>query len=375
MSESATGTTTRSTTAGAEQLDGVLVVGGGYAGLHAVRALRDADVRVTIVNPDHRHDFVTRLAAVAGGTAGVDEASCDLSRFCPNVVVGTVTAVRDGEVDLDDGRTLAADAVIVASGSVPTQPPVDGIEHALTLRTATDAVAIRDALVDTDAVVIVGGGPSGVQLAGAIAAAHPTIDVHLVDGEDELLSSMDSSLGEGAHRILTDRGVTIRLGDHASKIHPDGIEVAGDRLDGLPIWSGGFTSSAAHLGPDVNEADRLLVDDQLRLLGMERTFAVGDVAAHLGTDGQALPMSAQIAVQAGSQAGENAVRLLRDEPLERSTLVQRGWVLDLGGHRGLGQFGPIVLAAPVADLLPPLLHKAIDVKTLVGIGGISAVTL
>ena len=375
MSDSASGTTARTTDSGGDQLDGVLVVGGGYAGLHAVKVLRDADVRVTIVNPDARHDFVTRLAAVAGGTSSVDDASCDLARFCPNVVVGSVTGVRDGEVDLEDGRTLAADAVIVASGSVPTQPPVDGIEHALTLRTADDAVAIRDALDDTDAVVIIGGGPSGVQLAGAIASAHPSMEVHLVDGEDELLSSMDSSLGEGAARILTDRGVSIRLGDHATSIDPDGIEVAGERIDGLPIWSGGFASTAAHLGPDVNEADRILVDDHLRIMGMERTFAVGDVAAHLGTDGQPLPMSAQIAVQAGTQAAQNVLHLFRDEPLEDSKLVQRGWVLDLGGRRGLGQFGPVVLAAPVADLVPPLLHTAIDVKTLIGIGGLSAVTL
>jgi NADH dehydrogenase len=84
-------------------------------------------------------------------------------------------------------------------------------------------------------------------------------------------------------------------------------------------------------------------------------------------------MSAQIAVQAGEVAGRNAVALLTDGPLETVRLSHRGWVMDLGGWRGLAEFGPISLSAPFFDLLPPLLHWGIDVKHLIdtrGLGGL-----
>jgi NADH dehydrogenase len=83
-------------------------------------------------------------------------------------------------------------------------------------------------------------------------------------------------------------------------------------------------------------------------------------------------MSAQIAVRAGAAAGRNAVRTLQGEPAEAVDLRQIGWVLDLGGHRGLAQVGPLNLTVGGADLIPPLLHEAIDIKHLLDIGGVQA---
>lgn len=83
-------------------------------------------------------------------------------------------------------------------------------------------------------------------------------------------------------------------------------------------------------------------------------------------------MSAQIAVPAGAAAGRNAARAVRGEPIEAVDLRQIGWVLDLSGHRGLAQVGPINLTAPGADLIPPLLHDAIDLKDLLELGGLHA---
>lgn len=185
-------------------VDGVLVVGGGYAGVHAARSVIRAGRRAFIVDPTGRHDFVTRLAAVAGGTAARSDASAPLADFSDDVIVGAMTALSDGEVTLDDGRILTADAVIVTAGAVPIDAPVPGLEHAFVLRTADDALELREEVEHASSVVIVGGGATGVQLAGAVASRHPETAVSLVDAADSLLAGMSEELGADAARILRD---------------------------------------------------------------------------------------------------------------------------------------------------------------------------
>lgn len=351
---------------------GVVVVGGGYAGLHAARAAADAGVDVTIVDPDREHDHVTRLAAVAGGTAPPWRATTPFEDFGHELVVGRVETIRDGEVRLDDGRVVSADAVVVSAGAVPTQPPIDGIELAATLRTSADALALRESIDAAGRLVIIGGGATGVQLAGSASSAHPDLDVVLVEAADRLLTPMSEATAEGAHRILVDRGVRLHFGTGVERIDADGVEFDGGRIDGVVVWAGGFEARADGLGVDVSGDGRILVDDCLRIMGMERTFAAGDVAAHLDDERAFLPLSAQIAVQAGRAAGANAAAVVTGDDLRRPTLAQRGWVLDLGGRRGLAEFGPVALTGPFADLLPPLLHDAIDVKTEIGERGLVA---
>ncbi len=107
---------------------------------------------------------------------------------------------------------------------------------------------------------------------------------------------------------------------------------------------------------------------------MTRTFAAGDVAAHVASDGSVLPMSAQIAVQAGEAAGANAARVIGGREPREATLSHRGWVLDLSGQRGIAEVAGITLAGPFADLIPPFLHEAIDLKTLFDMAGFNAFT-
>lgn len=354
------------------QREDLLVVGAGFAGLHALRAIEHAGHTATLVDPTADHDFVTRLAAVAGGTAPEDDAARPLRHFASDVEHGSVVAVEDGAVRMDDGRRLCADAVVVTVGARPSTPPIDGIEHAAGLRTATDALSLRAAIATAPSVVIVGGGATGVQLAGAVTAAHPRTTVHLVEGGPTLLGGLPHGMGRGAARILRDRGVELHLGRPVERITQGGVRIGDTELDGLVVWAGGFDADASRLGVPTADDGRIAVDADLRIAGMRRTFAAGDVAAHVDTDGHPLPMSAQIAVQAGTSAGRNAVRSVRGEPTEPATLRQRGWVLDLGGHRGLATFGPLVLADPVMDLVPPLLHDAIDLKNLLEIGGVGA---
>ncbi len=360
-----------------EHRPGVLVVGGGYAGLHAVRAAERAGVKVSVVDRSGDHDFVTRLASVAGGASPTWDAGAPLERFVDDVELGTVVAVHDGAVDLADGRRISADAVVVTAGAVPSRPPIPGLEHAHPLRSAEDARSLRSAIESTPSVVIVGGGATGVQLAAAVAHAQPEVRVDLVDAAPTLLAGLRSGLGRGAARILADRGVNLHLGRSVARIEPDGAELelpdgGGEFLDGLVVWAGGFDADAARLGVPTSNDGRIEVTPDLHIAGMERTFAAGDVAAHLDGDGQPLAMSAQVAVQAGTHAGDNAARVVLGRSTRPATLRQLGWVLDLAGRRGVAELGPIALAGPVLELVPPLLHDAIDVKNLLEIGGLRA---
>lgn len=351
-------------------VDGILVVGGGYAGVHAARSIRRAGRRAFIVDRTGRHDFVTRLAAVAGGTATVEDASTPLTEFSDDVIVASMDAIADGRVTLDDGRELTADAVVVTVGAVPSTPPIPGIEHAQPLRTADDALALRERIDDASSVVIIGGGATGVQLAGAIGARHRRTAVSLIDGETSLLATMRRETGRDAERILRDRGVQVCLGSDVERIEEHAVVVGGERIDGLVVWAAGFSPEAADLGFPTAASGRIDVDETLRVRGFEQTFAAGDIAAHVDADGAELAMSAQIAVQAGAAAGRNAVRVSNGDEPEPVELAHRGWVLDLGGYRGLAEIGPLTLSAPFFDVIPPLLHWGIDVKHLVDSRGV-----
>lgn len=359
-----------------ETVDGVLIVGGGYAGVHASRVVRERGVRATIVDASGRHDFVTRLAAVAGGTAPRRDASAPLEEFCDEVIVATVSDVdvESGVVKLDDGRRLGADAVVITAGAVPSQPPIDGLEHAAVLRTADDALALRETIRDASSVVIVGGGATGVQLAGSIRARRRATAVTLIDAADRLLAGMSSQLSADALRILSGRRVDVRLGAGVDSITPEGVMVDGELIAGVPVWAGGYDARAESLGVAADESDRMVVDEMLLVDGSSTVFAAGDVAAHRDDDGNELAMSAQIAVQAGTGAGENAVRLIAGEELRAVELSHLGWVLDLGGNRGLAEVAGRPLSAPFLDLLPPLLHWGIDVRHLIETRGLAGVT-
>ena len=184
------------------------------------------------------------------------------------------------------------------------------------------------------------------------------------------------AIGADAARILRDRGVDVRLGADADEIGEHSVTVGGiddrgpsrvGRRLHRPCGKTSVLRSTRRRGASTSTST-------CGYAGWQRTFAAGDVASHRDRSGAELAMSAQVAVQAGDVAGRNALRLLRGDPLDRARLSHRGWVLDLSGCRGLAEVGPVTLSAPFLDLVPPVLHWAIDVKHLVetrGLGGLS----
>ncbi len=356
--------------------DTAIVVGAGMAGIHAIAALLKAGIPTTVIEPTGHHQFLTRLAAVAGGTQPTRDAAVPLDVMFPSVdlVTARLRSLQDTVIELDDGTTRSADAVIITAGAEPATAPIDGLSTAQPLRSAADAMAIRRALEISQEVMVVGGGATGVQLAGAIAVARPaTHRVTLIDRQDRLLSGFAPSLGRHAAKILDDRGVDLRTGAEVDRIDDDGLQLSsGQRLDGMVVWAGGFEAAFDRLGDVVD--GRLTIDRFGRLPDRQTVFAAGDAAAHLDRNGELRPMSAQIAAQAGRAVAGNVVRTLAGRAPKPIDLNDLGWVVDLGGGRGVAELLGIRLASAPIDRLVPILHDLIDVRNLFQIGGLSFVS-
>jgi NADH dehydrogenase len=342
------------------------------AGIHAARALRwlDEILDVTLIEPTGTHQFLTRLASVAGGVTPPSDGSEPLGSLVDcEVVVDSVDQVAEGSVLLGSGEQRTADVIILTAGAHATRPPIDGLRHAVSLRTAADAVEIQYRVSKTDAVVVIGGGPTGCQLAGALAAGPFDVFVTLIERESRLLNGFNPALGQRAHEVLTGRGVSVLTGRDVVEICPDSVMTSTGLASGMPIWSGGFEARTEALIDAPTRAGRLVVDDVGRVSGFDRVFAAGDIAAHRHGD-DIHPMSAQIAVKAGRTVAFNAFQLLRNEPMTQLDFTDLGWVVDLAGGQGVADLFGFPLSIPGLDRLVPFLHEAIDVRNLAQLGAL-----
>lgn len=357
----------------------VIVVGAGYAGVRAAVAASRAGAEVTLADATGNHEFSPRLAAVAGGRAPSGDGWAPADELTGVTVVRAavteVDAVAPGVV-LEDGERLSADAVVVAVGADTAWPGLPGLsDHALGLRTVADALAIRRELVEADRLVVVGGGPTGVQLAAEAAHRHRHLDVVVLEAADRLLPGMSPRLGVRAEQLLRRRGVEVRRHSAVVRVTPDGVVLdQGATVGGLVVWATGFAAAGTALLPDADTIEgRLVVDSALRVPGTVAVFAAGDIAAHRDLFATPMAMSAQTAVRAGAVAGRNAVRVARGLPPSPALLFDMGRLVTLGRRVGVGSVLGLPLAGPLLERTVPLLHEAVDVQHLLQTGGLGAV--
>ncbi len=356
----------------------VIVIGAGYAGVRAAKAARRHGANVLLLDDDGRHHFGPRLAGVAAGAAGPGDAAAEVESLTGiPVEVGSVRRIdtKNQHVILASGTVHSYDAVVVTVGSVPARPPIKGLaKHAMDLRTAEDAIAIREALRRTDRVVVIGGGTTGVQLAAEIAAERANVAVDLVEAGPRLLAALPRGLAQHVTRLLDSRGVRIHLAAPVAEVTASAAVLEdGTRLPGVVVWAGGFTPAGHDLLPDAPTRDgRLEVHDTLQLVDDPNVFVAGDAAAHVDLLGRTLEMSAQIAVQGGKAAGRNAALVASDRKAIPALLMDLGRVVQLGGGRGVATMGPFQVGMFGMDRLVPLLHEAIDIRHLLSTGGLRA---
>jgi NADH dehydrogenase len=347
------------------------VLGGGFGGIGAVRKLDRADVDVTVVDRHDYHTFQPMLYQVA--TDLLETSACghplrDLFHDQSNVTVheATVTGIDldRHEVRFDEIAPVTYDHLVLGLGAAAEFFGVDGAaEHAFPLYTLADAVRLRDhvlrrweaadrepALVDDGAVtvVIVGGGPTGVESAGALAELYhsnfakdyPGIPqdkarIVLVEAGDALLSMFRSDVRSYTARALTDRGVEVELGQTVASIGPTRVTLAsGTEIPAhTVIWGAGLHANplADDLGVEVRHGGRVPVEPDLSLVGHPEVFGVGDIAWITDTEtGDVLPQLGSVALQAGERAGENIARLVAGKDTEPFHYHDKGTMATIG---------------------------------------------
>ena len=353
---------------------------------------RDVPVDVTLVDRNNFHTFQPLLYQVA--TAGLNAA--DVAHAVRGLFHGqrnirfrraTVTGVdwERSVVQLADQEDLPFDHLVVAGGATVTHFGTPGAaEHGFPLYTLSDAVALRNHIVerfeaaDTDdgeldrgglTFVVVGGGPTGVETAGALAELfamvfrkdYPGLDVSrarvvLVEMQDHLLGPFSPPSRRHALDTLRARGVEVRLGAQVATVTADAVTFVDGEV--LPcrtlIWAAGVQANplAATLGVTQDRGGRITVGPDLRIPGHAGAWAVGDVAAARGKDGELLPQLAPVAMQSGRHVARQIIRRLGGRPTEpfryrdkgtMATIGRRAAVAELPGHIRL-RGGPAWLA-------------------------------
>jgi NADH:ubiquinone reductase (H+-translocating) len=368
----------------------VVVVGAGFGGLSAARELAGAPVEVTLIDRRNHHLFQPLLYQVA--TAALNPAdiahpirSILRSQANARVLMATVEAIEPDErrVVLDDGSSLVYDTLVLATGAGHSYFGNDGWEaHAPGLKSLEDAVEIRRRILlafeaaerteDPDeqrrllTFVVVGGGPTGVELAGALTeVAFRTmrrdfrrIDpaaarVVLVEGLDRILTAYHPSLSAKAQRQLEALGVEVQLDTMVKGVDDDGVDTDGGRIEAATVlWGAGVAASplARHLGVDLDKAGRVPVEADLTVPGHPEILVIGDLAA-AGTPDDPVPGIAPAAIQGGRHAAAVVRARLTGRPAPRFRYRDKGSLATVGRAAAVGQIGPLRLSGTVAWVL------------------------
>jgi NADH dehydrogenase len=372
----------------------VVIVGGGFAGLNAARELRRAPLRVTLVDRRNYHLFFPLLYQVA--TAGLNPADIaapirHVLRRQKNatVLLGEATAIDPTarKVILSDGE-IAYDYLIVAAGSTASYFGRDEwAAHAPGLLDMDEALEVRRRLLlayeeaereedparlaERLTIVVIGGGPTGVELAGAIAemARHTLagdfrrIDprrtrVILLERSPRILPAFHEDLSARARASLERLGVEIRSETLVTHVDEAGVTTGSERIASrCVLWAAGIQASplARSLGATVGRAGRVLVNPDLSVPGHPEVFVAGDLAA-VRSDGGFVPGLAPAAIQAGRRAARNVMRSIGGDATAPFLYDDRGMLATIGRAAAVAEFGRLRLSGFIAWVAWLVIH-------------------
>ena len=357
----------------------VVVVGSGFGGINAAKRLAGRPVDVTVVDRDNYHGFWPLLYQVATAGLGSDDIARPIRAVYsahPNIRVrlGTVTSVDLGarRVCLDGVDELAYDYLILAAGSSTTTFGIPGVEeHAFPLKTLPDAVRLRNHVLTSferaDArkgsvaadttLVLVGGGPTGVEMAGALselishnlASDFRDLDltrarIVLVEMTDHLLPGFSPVSQRRALETLQAQGVEVRLNTRLEKVTGAGVMFAdGSEVEtATVVWTAGVRANPladAVPGPK-GRGGTIEVGPDLSLPGHPEVYVIGDLAAATGRDGAQLPQLAQVAIQGGRRAADNILRRMEGRPPRPFRYHNHGIMATIGRRQAVAEVPP-----------------------------------
>ena len=377
----------------------VVVIGAGFAGLNVVRELAKAPVSITLIDRTNHHLFQPLLYQVATASLSPADIAAPIRavlRRQKNVRVLLAEAAGiDPEakaVTLDDGEVLRWDYLVLATGSTHSYFGHPEWEtNARGLKTLNDAIAIRnDVLLAFEAAersrtdedrtrnlgfVIVGGGPTGVELAGAIAEIaryslaqdFDTIDptqasIQLVEGAPRILTAFPESLAKKAQHELEQLGVKVRLHSMVTEIDDQGVTLAGgERIEASTLlWAAGVQASSIGklAGLQTDRVGRVEVQTDLRVAGHPGIFVAGDLAVLNGPKGTPYPGVAQVAIQQGKLVAANIVASVAGGETKPFHYSDRGNMATVGRNYAIAEVWKLRLSGFPAWIAWIFIHIA-----------------
>jgi NADH dehydrogenase len=386
----------------------IVIIGGGFGGLNAARALSGADVDVVVLDRKNHHVFQPLLYQVAAAALSPGDIASPIRwilRRQSNVqvwladVIGIDVEHRivrvakvAAEAPAEAFDEVTYDALIVAAGVTHSYFGHDGWRaHAPGLKTLEDALAIRGRVLkafetaerEGDAAeqrrlltfVVVGGGPTGVELAGSLAeiSRHALVNdfrridpetarIILIEAGAEVLPTYPAPLPAFARRALEKLGVAVWTGSPVTGIEAGRVYVGGDSIEaGTILWAAGVAASSlgASLGLPVDRLDRagrVLVNEDLTIPGHPEVFVIGDLASFRSSDGTTLPGVAQVAMQQGVHAARSALATLAGQPRAPFRYTFYGNMATIGRNSAVGDFGWMRLKGYMAWLVWLFIH-------------------
>ena len=375
----------------------VVIVGAGFGGLACARALGGADCDVIVIDRNNYHLFVPLLYQVATAALSPADIAQPIRRMLARhrniqVFLGTVAGVDIAarRVRLADGTSLRFDRLVLATGSAynyfghdqwaDAAPGPRSIEDARLIRArlllaferaeACSDPAEQEALLTT---VIVGGGPTGVEMAGSVAELaryslrrdfrriDPTkARIILVEASPRILGAFPEDLSNYALAALDHLGVTVRTGTAVETIESGRVTMGGEVVRaGCIVWGAGVKAApvAAWLSVEADKTGRVSVEPDLSVTGLDGIYVIGDGARALDGDGQPLPALAQVAQQQGQYLGKALARAIRDgTPMPPFRFHNRGNTAVIGRDAAVFDFGRWRFKGRIGWLLWAIVH-------------------
>jgi NADH dehydrogenase len=379
----------------AAALPHVVIVGGGFGGLYAARELAGQPVRVTLLDRRNHHLFQPLLYQVATAALNPSDIAAPLRSVLRKATNITVLLAGVEQVNLAnrqlalDRGELGYDALVLAAGASHAYFGHDDWEVlAPGLKTLEDALEIRRRVLlayeaaerEQDGAeqlalltfVVIGGGPTGVELAGAlgeisrqtIARDFRLIDptkarIILLEGGSRILGTFPESLARRAEDALGRIGVEVRTGAIVTRVTPDAVWLGGEQIRCRTVlWAAGVAAAplARTLGTPVDRSGRVLVEPDLSIPGHPEAFAIGDMCAFLHQTGTPLPGVAPVAIQQGRAVADNVLRRLRGQPTRPFRYRDKGSMATIGRAAAVAVVGRLRLSGLVAWLAWLLVH-------------------
>lgn len=360
----------------------VVIIGGGFGGLTAAQALRRARVQITLIDRTNHYLFQPLLYQVAiAGLSATDIASPIRSILRQQQ---NVTVLLDEVVGIDLSRRViqsrdsrfSYDYLILATGGRTSYYGHDEWERfAPGLKSLGDALEIRyrvllafeEAEKEPDAqrrrelmtFVVVGGGPTGVEVAGAIAELSRTVlardfrtidprsaEILLLEGGPRVLPTFAESLSASAQAQLAELGVNVRVNARVTRIDQQGVYLGAELIRSATVlWGAGVVATAltSTLGVPLDRAGRVIIEPDLTVPGHREVFAIGDMSSFTHQNGQPLPGVSPVAMQMGRCAARNIQRAIKGEAYERFHYFDKGNMATIGRSRAIAEIGKLKL--------------------------------